>query len=269
MRCQYQTFLDYCSTGKSVGYAEQWADAWGWHGRKMPDKRWVSPPQWNYWRLLCDLYCGVSVITVFGSDLRIAIDGIHRFPWTNRIDEKQYPEYINEFEDAFRFAAKYAGYKAYPSESPGAWIAFRHSTVNKSYKNPLKLITGDYSFLIERLDSSSGNIKRNIGPDNQRFGAWALEIPAKEKIQLAVNKDFINSLKSNSAKIRVTYFDSGTGSFSFTFGRKRYNQQLADTKKWETKEFQFRRNKISGNNIITINCYNNPVILHMLEIERI
>lgn len=47
----------------------------------------------------------------------IAINGVHPFPWSNRIAEKQYPEDINGFEDAFRFAAKCAGYKAYLAES--------------------------------------------------------------------------------------------------------------------------------------------------------
>lgn len=55
--------------GSSVGYAEQWQIPWGWHGLQVPDKD-GRPPQWNYWRLLCDLYGGVSVITVF--DFRLA-----------------------------------------------------------------------------------------------------------------------------------------------------------------------------------------------------
>jgi hypothetical protein len=251
MKGNIKYFLITAAPGRVLDMQNSGQIPWGWHGLQVPDKRWVSPPQWNYWRLLCDLYGGVSVITVFDSDLLIAINGVHRFPWSNRIAEKQYPEDINGFEDAFRFAAKCAGYKAYLAESLGAWIAFQHSTVNNCYKNPLKLITGYYSILIERL-YSTGNIKRNIGPDNQRFGAWALEIPVKEKTQLAVNEDSTSSFKNNSVKIRVTYFDSETGIISFTLGRNRYNQQVTDTKKWETKKFQVKRNNISRNKIIII-----------------
>jgi hypothetical protein len=74
---QYQTFLDYCRNGTTVGYAEQWASAWGHHGG-VTDPRWCSPPQWNYWRLLADLHCGVSFIGVYGSDLAVAQHGTYR-----------------------------------------------------------------------------------------------------------------------------------------------------------------------------------------------
>lgn len=265
---QYQTFLDYCKTGKTLGYAEQWSNAWGWHGLPFPDTRWTSPPQSNYWRLLCDLHCGISIITVYGSDLRIAIDGVHQLPWSNVTDEKTYPEYIDEFDKAFRFAAKYAGYASSPAESPGAWIAFRHSDINKIFNSPLKIVKGDYTFHIERLDSI-GSIEELIGPDNQRFGAWALKLPLNEKLHLSVNKDFVSSLKDKPAKLKIIYLDSGKGSLYTVFGTNKYKLKLCDTQEWKTAEFLIKKSESDINNIISVSCKGLPVFLHMLEIEKI
>lgn len=92
---QYQTFLDSCRSGTTVGYAEQWASAWGHHGGQT-DARWCSPPQWNYWRLLADLHCGVSFIAVYGSDLTVAKQGTYR--------RRPVPQYQDEFRLAFEFA---------------------------------------------------------------------------------------------------------------------------------------------------------------------
>ena len=86
---QYEAFLKYCKPGNTVGYAESWADARGRHGGKT-DPRPFGEAQWNYWRLLIDLNCGVSFIAIYGSDL-------------SRVGEP-------EFRQAFEFAAKYAGY---------------------------------------------------------------------------------------------------------------------------------------------------------------
>ena len=89
--------------GKTVCYAESIADASGKHGDKDP--RWCGPEQYNYWRLLSDLNLGFSMIGVYGADL----------------EQANHPE----FRAAFDFAARYAGYHASPSVSPGAWVALR------------------------------------------------------------------------------------------------------------------------------------------------
>lgn len=33
-QAKYQTFIDFCKTGKTVCYAEPWASAWGDHGNQ-------------------------------------------------------------------------------------------------------------------------------------------------------------------------------------------------------------------------------------------
>ena len=56
---QYMVFMDYCRAGRTYAYAEPWASAWGEHGG-VKDPRFCSPEQWNYWRILMDINCGVS-----------------------------------------------------------------------------------------------------------------------------------------------------------------------------------------------------------------
>jgi len=66
---QYNTFVKFSKNGITPAYAESWADAWGVHGGKTDDHSPFSPAQWNYWRLLADLHCGVSFIAIYGTDL--------------------------------------------------------------------------------------------------------------------------------------------------------------------------------------------------------
>jgi hypothetical protein len=137
-------YVDDCRTGKTVGYAESMADAWGWHSAQQ-EKYWASPPQSNYWRLLNDLNAGVSLIAVYGTDLGVANSGVYsRDPVAVK--------YQDEFNKAFEFAAKYAGFITRPEASPGAWIAFRYSDRNRIQKAmPYQRYTGDYTFLMDRL----------------------------------------------------------------------------------------------------------------------
>jgi hypothetical protein len=51
---QYENFYDYCRPGYTTAYAESWTSSIG-RGGQME-----SMPQWQYWRLLIDLHCGVS-----------------------------------------------------------------------------------------------------------------------------------------------------------------------------------------------------------------
>lgn len=263
---QYLTFLEYCRTGKTVGYAEPWADAFGWHGLREPDPRWCSAPQWNYWRLLCDLHCGVSFVAVFGADLRIALDGKHPLPWSRVVDERQYPHYSGEFDEAFRFAARYAGYAAFPAESPGAWIAFRHSTINLSNDRPLEALTGDYTFHLRRLNAP-GSFEREVGPEDQRYGAWALKLPPGEELRLAADDAFIRSLVDGKAIVSVIYLDRGNGTLELSLGPELHRQKLAAAEKWKTAKFSV---DCQGSEpaVVKVRCTGAPVYLHMVAVER-
>jgi hypothetical protein len=248
---QYQTFLDYCRNGTTVGYAEQWASAWGHHGG-VTDPRWCSPPQWNYWRLLADLHCGVSFIGVYGSDLTVAKHGTYR--------RKPVPQYQDEFRRAFEFAARYAGYHASPKQSPGAWVAFREGTFLK----------GDYNFLMERLPDDSTE-RRLVGPEQQRFGAWARAIPAGATMRLRPDREFVQSLAGGPGQLRIVYLDSGTDSLTLSLQDLSWEIPRTDTGHWREYLAPIDRFPaiVDGQSLeLSLRGGSTEAILHMVELAR-
>ena len=266
---KYRGFYDDCRSGMTTAYAEPWASAWGHHGG-LTDDRWCSPPQWMYWRLLNDLHCGVSFIAVYSSDTRVAMDGTYRNSGVTYTDGED-GTYQAEFTKALEFAARYAGYHASPETSPGAWIAFRENdTVLAANGIPekrreLAFFNTDYTFLMRRLprDESTGQGITNVGPDEQRFGAWARKLPAGRQIKLELDRDFVKSL-GRGARIRVAFFDDAEGHFSLQTGRKALPITMNNSGRWQTAEFPFAENTP----LIAVTARESPVLLHMVEVVR-
>ncbi|MCL4401400.1 MAG: beta-galactosidase [Acidobacteria bacterium] len=235
---QYDAFINYCRSGETTCYAESWADSWGRHGGKT-DPRWCSPEQWNYWRMLVDLNCGVSFIAIYGADLSNVKNA--------------------EFRAAFDFAALYVGYHASPSLAPGAWVAMREG-------NTLK---GDYSYLMKRVGDNMQPLEK-AGPDDQRFGAWARLLANGKTAGFAMNGDFARSLEGHAATVNVIYLDRGRGSFATGCGGKKFTTVLADTGRWKTATFTLDRaafQPAAGGAQITISA-DTDLTLHMVEVRR-
>jgi hypothetical protein len=261
---KYQTFVDYARSGMTLAYAESWADAWGRHGTKVDD-RWCDPPKWNYWRLLFDLHCGVSAIAVYSSDLRVVELGTEG------------PAYQSQFNLAFEFADRYAGYHASPASAPGAWVAFRENYVVLAENDlsvaarTLTTFTGDYNFLMERLPGpSTGDGLYDVGPEGQRFGAWARELPAGETMRLELDEGFARSLDGGDAFIKVTFIDGGTGEITMEGSGQSLRHDLHDTGEWTTvvlpvSDAAFARDDTDGHIHVRGTI---PLILHMVEVTR-
>ncbi len=253
---QYEQFLADCRTGKTLAYAEPWASAWGDHGGKA-DPRWCSPPQWNYWRLLCDLHCGVSFIACYANDLEVARSGRYRGGKDSSADVAPFKA---EFDSAFRFAAKYAGYHASPLASPGAWVAFREGAS----------LAGDYTFLMQRQPDRTCEA-RKIGPDEQRFGAWARLLPRGQTMQLTLDDAFAASLATQTAELRVTYLDRGTGSFDIQAAGQTFHAQCNDSGRWKTSAWELSRpvfGKDDARAHMILRALGADLILHMVEVTR-
>jgi hypothetical protein len=253
---QYQRFLDDCRTGKTLAYAEPWASAWGHHGGKT-DPRWCSPPQWNYWRLLCDLHCGVSFIACYGNDLEVALSGRYRGGKAATTDVAVFKD---EFDAAFRFAAKYAGYHATPQDAPGAWVAFREG----------ETLEGDYTFLMQRLPDHTREVK-SVGPDDQRFGAWARLLPCDQTMQLVLDDRFAASLATQAAELRVTYLDHGTGAFDVQASGQTFHAQCSDSGRWKTIAWELTRPvfpKTDASVHVSLRALGADLTVHMVEVVR-
>ncbi|MDI1247461.1 MAG: beta-galactosidase [Lacunisphaera sp.] len=272
---QYRRFYDDCRSGKTVGYAEPWASAWGDHGKT--DHRSCSPPQWNYWRTLLDLHCGVSFLALYANDLAVAVTGrydVNRNQYDEKTDRRGYQQ---EFEAAFRFAAKYVGFHASPEISPGAWVAFRENPVALATNVPseserrLSFFNGDYNFLMERMPDQTAGV-HNIGPDNQRQGAWARVLPPAEKLELKLDARFAASFQGG--KVRVTYLDQAgdiASPFQLIANEKQLTVKPQGTGRWETAELELPDGPLRADPAgahVRIVAGSKPVCLHMLEVSR-
>jgi hypothetical protein len=267
---KYVRFYNDCRGGKTVGYAEPWASAWGDHGGQV-DHRPFSPPQWNYWRLLLDLNCGISYIGIYKNDLNVAIKGQYHLGDHHYDENKDRLGYQKEFEEAFSFTAKYVGYHNAPESAPGAWVAFRDGPEilarNSKSPNQLKLnhFTGDYDFLMKRLPDNTIGV-HNVGPDNQRYGAWARVIPSGQSMILRPDPKFLNSM--TSANLSVTYLDESDkkgSDFVIRFNGQEQRVRLKGTGRWV--QATMKASPVS-NSDVEIKTGKKGICLHMVEMTR-
>ncbi len=233
-------FLDYCRTGKAVGYAESMADATGKHGPSQ-DPRWCPPAQYNYWRLLSDLNLGFSMIGVYGADLA-------------RADRP-------EFRAAFDFATRYAGYHASPSVAPGAWVALREGGLR---------FKGDYTFLMNRASSTPMKPEQKVGPDDQRYGAWACTLPSGGTAKFSLDADLARSLEGGKAVLRVIYLDRGAGRFAVSASGAKFEQTLGGSGRWKTAAFAIDRAAfaVGDKGAPIVLEAESDLTLHMIEVAR-
>lgn len=263
MENKYHLFKIYAGSGKTLAYAEPWADCWGYHGPNK-DARWTSPGQYMYWRLLFDLHTGVSMPALYSADLDVAATGIHP-------KEGDVSNYQESFNKAIKFGALYAGYHASPTVAPGAWIAFRHNEKNINY-DVIREFTDNYSFLMKQLlpDNSKWKNVIKIGPDVQRFGAWAKVVEQGQNIRLQLSDLFTESIKGKPAVIKVIYFDS-TGSFETAFDAEHIKTNLQGTQTWKTLEIPVNKAsflKDASGSQVTLTALSGNITFHMVAVER-
>lgn len=252
--------MEYGRSGKTYVYTESAGDAWGRFGSRRA-LRVLSPPQWKYWKFLADLHSGVSFIAVYGHDLSVAQSGTAK----GLLNTKKYQD---EFGQALQFAAKYAGYHASPAVSPGAWVALRQTNTLKS--DPCNKLSGDYTFLMERMDNGKSRPVTNIGPREQRFGAWARTSVAGSAMNFRLNEVFAESLRGGPATLRLIYFDGQEGRLSARAFGNVYEVELSGSNRWKTAEFRIvdvKGTEKPGDAHISV-VSNTDVNMHLVEVFR-
>jgi hypothetical protein len=274
----YNPFLAYAATGNTLGLAEPWANAWGIHSG-INDDHWASPPQFLYWRMLSDMQLGISYVDCYGDDLAVAQSAVY--------GGQPVPEYQAEFDAAFRFAAKYAGYAGRPAAAPGAFIAFR--PLDPAVSN---YSVADYAEFVALLDAGAtkgidprtdgtkgvaipapygvqGNTYYSVGPTTQRFGAWARSIAKGAAVDLQLDASFRSHENAQGTKlVNVTYLDDAPGNaFTVAAAGQSLTVNLTGTGKWRTATLQSRGNfaeNASGADIV-VTAKTGTITLHMVE----
>jgi len=274
------TYDQYCVPGTTRGYAESWADAYGFHAGKWDDVlengkiHWCSPAQFFYWRCLQDLNFGVSYVGVYGDDLQVAINGTYNrsypvgyaYPKWRTGDVSAY--YQDDFKAALNFVNKYAGYHADPTHSPGAWVAFRTGNAKP----------GDYHFLMERVgtDGTTAPASRTtVGSDDDRFGAFARKLPAGNTMKLLADGTFASSLSSNDAKIQVRYLNANAagGTLTLYAGGQSKSVNVSNDGSWGLLELQVSGTSFAAQDYgsgaqIKLTATGSQITLHMVEVQR-
>ncbi|MFS0725404.1 hypothetical protein [Paenibacillus sp. 1P07SE] len=276
---RFDFFHTFVRPGDTQGFAESHSSAWGDHGQQQTVS-WATPPQKNYWRLLGDLHMGISYLAVYSPDLEVAAQGTYK--GTNVGGN-----YKQEFDKAFRFAARYAGFHADPVASPGAWIAFRSSALDLSpstyqsrvqdYSMHMTLLNPeDTAALDARIDGADVPLvpnrtiegQRSIGPFHQRFGAWARATTPQKEMLLRLDPDFTVSVNAAAApRIAVTYLDEGCGTFTAQFGMRSETVKLKNTGGWVTKSWTVTSDFVEDGAGAHIRIAGDAT-LHMVEISK-
>jgi len=134
----------------------------------------------------------------------------------------------------------------------------------------LKTLTGDYNFLMERVsDNSYGEGITNIGPDNQRYGAWARVLPARKQMKLRINQKFLESCKNNTVFVLVTYYDAKGKSFDVLINGDSHIVTCEGRDIWKTATIKIENIKVNKDNAhVVIQNGNEDAYLHMVEIRR-
>ncbi len=226
---KYLTFMEYCRSGKAIGYTQAFANAWGVHGVKK-DPRWCSPQQWAYWRLLSDLNMGISCIVINKKDLMIATRGY------DLDNDSVNLELQKEFEAAMKFAARYVGQHVEPTKALGAFVAFRQREPENGIL-PHAELNEDYTFLALRLPDETKGVTR-IGPDSQRFGAWARKVEEKQSIRIALHPELVESMMGTKTLLRVYYLNVGTTAWQVRWGAKTVDVTNTDSGRFEIVEVE-------------------------------
>lgn len=273
---RYGMFYDYARSGETVAYAEPWASAWGEHGGRN-DVRWCSPCQWNYWTLLFNLHCGVSFIGEYYINLHFALTGDH----PRRLKDTVHPkEQAGEFLAAYRWVDSYAGRHNRPLETPGAWVAFRQNSEIKAKNSigprdgwTLRRFSGDYNFLMERLDGDDSVGVGPVGPPEQRYGAFARKYPAQRSARLRLDSDFLRVLSQNGGSVRVIYLDDARRPDApVRIGDDVVGQlKFSSSGRWQIAEFAVPKEswkRTTSGWQIEVASGAAPVTLHLVEARR-
>ena len=230
---KYLLHKKYGRDGATPIYAEAYSSAF--RGDQLP-------AQWTYWRILGDLNVGITFLAVYGPDIERGTD--------------------QEFQAAFDFANKYAGYQtgSAASSAPGGWVALREGN---------QYLKGDYSFLMTRMSGDANVPLKGVGPSWQKNGMWARQVRAGGTMRFQLDGRLANSMRSGNAVVRVTYFNSRSPKFVVQTPGSKLTVTGGATGTWKTAELVVPAGEFAGSSgtDITLRA-TTDVTFHMVEVVR-
>jgi hypothetical protein len=106
--------------------------------------------------------------------------------------------------------------------------------------------------------------EQKVGPDEQRFGAWARTLARGAEAKFELDPGFARSLSGTKAALRAIFFDRGAGRIMVQAGGRKFERALADSGRWQTAEVAIDR---AGFTDIAVSA-TADLTLHMIEVAR-
>jgi len=112
--------------------------------------------------------------------------------------------------------------------------------------------------------------EQKVGPDEERFGAWARTLPRDGEAKFALDPAFARSVEGKSVVIGVIYLDRGNGMFTVRAAGRKFEQPLGRSGRWRRAAFKIDRVSFAsdGNSAHVTIVAAADLTLHMIEIAR-
>lgn len=250
---RYSRFTNHCLTGLSYGFTENVQ----YYSITNPPLSNYNKAQIGYWYFLSGMHCGVSCLGLYS-------------PYLNDLySDTNFPNWVWAWVD------KYAGYHANPELAPGGWVALRGQGDN---------FPGDYSYLMKRLTPDTSTETNLVGGSPSIYSPWARSLPAGSRVGFTLNSGLFGGLPIQSSppllKIRVVYWDGGTGNWELRYDALGNTNKLAATvtkgnnNAWkelviEIPDGHFGKGGPGGADVWVSNGTGSATIFHMVEVSYV
>lgn len=155
-----------------------------------------------------------------------------------------------QYDSAYAFANKYAGYNKIPASSPGAWIAFHYDDA----------IKGNLGMFLTQVDTSVTTNLYDVGGYWQ--GAYAKSIDSGAVMAISIDPKFYNAIRCRNCQVKITY-QNNPGQ-TFKFGNY---AAVGGTGTGQVATVTYNNYKFT-NPTFNITSVTGEPVLHMIEIIR-
>jgi len=237
----------------ALGFAETWSDSEHRIAEKNPE---LSPQQDIYGVVLRVLEVGLPYIGIYGRDLAIAADD-------------------GEFEEAFNFANRYAGWHLFPKSAPGAWLVLGRFEGSTDWRRLQTLVRDNWGYFIRQNDPAGTSTPVSlVGDSSCRFGLTARRIDSTATFDL--DDAFAGAIRGEVVELRVTVLED-SGSLQVRVDEDgtlvevdEYDHE--DHKGWRTLIYMLEGPRFSdgpdGETDFALVPEEGSPIIHMIEINR-
>jgi hypothetical protein len=235
------------------GFEETWSDGPARIAEQNPE---LSPEQDIYGIVLRALAVGLPYIGIYGSDLAIAADN-------------------DQFQQAFTFGNRHAGWHRFPRSAPGAWLVLGRFEGTTDWRRLQTLAQDNWGYFLRQNDPSATSTPvALVGDPSSRFGLTARQLDATATFD--VDDAFAEIIAGEEVELRVTYLES-SGAISVQVDQGGALADVAedhhdDDRGWRVASYLLAGPSLTGGTDgrtdLAIAVAAGAPVIHRIEIER-